>query len=262
MPKSPSSVAATNHTGDSEERAAWKAAQRALRMGDPFNTWVIENSTRGTAINMGPSLAWTGWVTSAGAILTNASSTSSQIWRIWASTTGSATSLNLPFGVGTLGATVAHAHAAATGRQINARMSPEERALHEDYERRTFAAAAEQEAARKIAGEKAEVLLRSMLTAEQQHDLEHKRCFYLYSGGKKFRIDRGRTGNVKLVDDKDQVVESYCIHPQSDCPDADTMLAQKLLLETDRETFERVANISPFASGSRRRAGVGLARAQ
>lgn len=229
-------------------RAAWQAAQRALRTGDPFNTWVRENnSTNGGSI-------WNYWVgnaTTCHASVTGAG----EIWRIWNSMTTASTTGSQIF--------IPPIPLLAPARApVNARMSPEERALHEDYERRTFAKAEEEKEARKLASEKAEVLLRQMLTPEQQHDLEHKRFFYLYSGDKKYRIDRGRTGNVKLVDDKDQVVESYCIHPQLDCPDADTMLAQKLLLETDRETFERVANITARGIGGRNRAGTGLAVAR
>lgn len=141
-------------------------------------------------------------------------------------------------------------------------VSSEERARWAAREAELKLQAETEVAARKLAEAKAEVLLRQLLTPEQQDDLDKKRCFYLHSGGKKYRIDRGRTGNVKLVDELDQVVESYCIHPSIACPDADTMLAQKLLLETDIETFERVANITARSARGRNSSGRGLAQAR
>lgn len=246
----------TSSTGDEQARAAFKAAQRALRTGDPFNTWVIESASASTNSS---TTIWNYWVGSG--TNSSASLTGSEVWRIWNSASATGSQIFIP-PVPLLAPAPEHARVREARARVNARMSAEERALHEDYERRSFAKAEEDKAARKLAAEKAEVLLRQMLTPEQEHDLEQKSCFYLYSGDKKYRIDRGRTGNVKLVDDKDQVVESYCIHPQLDCPDADTMLAQKLLLETDRETFERVANITARAAHGRTRAGVGLAVAR
>jgi hypothetical protein len=104
---------------------------------------------------------------------------------------------------------------------------------------------AEQEKQRRAeADKKAEILLGSLLTAEQREDLQKKRCFYVYSKGKKYRVDRGQHGNVKLVNERDEVVESYCIQPRGGLPDADAMAAQKLLLETDPEAFRNIANVS------------------
>ena len=87
-------------------------------------------------------------------------------------------------------------------------------------------------------------MLRSCLTQQQIDDLEKKQCFFLYSKGRKYRIDRGQHGNVKLLNEREQVVESYCIQPQGGLPDADAMLAQKLLLESDPESFRRISNVT------------------
>ena len=173
---------------------------------------------------------------------TMGTSSTNQVWTIWAAQN----------------ATVIAASATPSRQEqmiarARARFSPEEHALElaacQYYDRRYE----EEKAKRVLAEKKAEILLRQLLTPEQQETLDQKKCFYLHSGGKKYRIERGRTGNVKLVDERDQVLESYCIHPQVNCPDADTMLAQKLLIETDLEKFERVANVS--------RPGIGLVRA-
>lgn len=129
-----------------------------------------------------------------------------------------------------------------------AQMSAEELALHQQYERDTERKYEEEKAARIAAEAKAELLLQRLLNLEQREQLKERGHFYLHSAGKRYRIDRGQTGNVKLVDEKNEVVESYCIHPNG-VPDADAMAAQKLMLETDPETFRRVANIT-FRNGA------------
>lgn len=169
-------------------------------------------------------------------------SATNQVWTVWASQTA-------------LSGTVmvrrpANDHRVLTSEQ-RAAQAAREAELTVKYER--------EKTARILAEQKAEILLRQMLTPEQKESLEQKKCFFLHTpDGKKFRIDRGRTGNVKLVNARDEVIESYCIHPKIACPDADTMLAQKLLIETDLEQFERVANISARLPGGRSRSGVGL----
>lgn len=64
--------------------------------------------------------------------------------------------------------------------------------------------------------------------------------------GKWYRIHRGRSGNVALLERKDgREVERYCAHPVASLPDEDTMLAQKLMLQHDRARFLELANVNP-----------------
>jgi hypothetical protein len=95
---------------------------------------------------------------------------------------------------------------------------------------------------------RAETLLRSHLTEQQRKDLDAKNCFYLESIGsdgdrRRYRIDRGTHGNVKLLDKEGRIIGSYCVQP-SGVPAEDAMLAQKLWLETDESTFKKVANFT------------------
>lgn len=92
------------------------------------------------------------------------------------------------------------------------------------------------------ADEKAEGLLRSMLTQEQLDQFDAMAAFEVTTERARYRIERGRSGNVKELDVDGQVVASYCIHPRERVPNADTMLAQKLILESDEAEFLRVAN--------------------
>jgi len=117
----------------------------------------------------------------------------------------------------------------------------EERARYEEQ-------LAEERAKREAAENKAEQLLLRHLTPEQQAEYKKSKRFYLYTGGKKYRIDKGWQGNVKLVDesDQDKVLASYCIHPTRRIPEQDNMLAQKLLLEGSEAEFKRIANESRY----------------
>jgi hypothetical protein len=214
--------------------------------------------------------AWDHWIQSATAIGTGTGHTAQTcIWTIWTGgVTGSATNgtMSLAAGATVTGGGgsvisqqwVEYVDSAATLTMRRAAyptevraapparraVSPEERAAYEARERELQARLEAEREFRRVAEAKAELLLQRLLNPEQRETLKEKKCFYMYSKGKKYRIDRGQHGNVKLLDTKDQVVESYCIQPKGGIPDADAMAAQKLLLEADPETFVRVANIT------------------
>jgi hypothetical protein len=208
----------------------------------------------GTSITAGMNTTWTLWVEGSATAAT--CGTGTQIWTLWtggsavtssATTTGTAIWQNWVEVVDTFGHRVVqypqYARQAAVAPS-HRRLSPEERALYDARERELQAKLDEEREYRRVAEAKAELLLQRLLTPEQRETLKKKSCFYMYSKGKKYRIDRGQHGNVKLLDANDKIVESYCIQPKGGIPDADAMAAQKLLLEADPETFVRVANIT------------------
>jgi hypothetical protein len=91
---------------------------------------------------------------------------------------------------------------------------------------------------------RAEELLRSCLTEVQQSQLQRHGWFEVTAAsGRAYRVYRGYAGNVISEGQR------FCIHGSPDLPDADQMLGQKLLIETDEATFLRIAN----ASGQRAR---------
>lgn len=218
-------------------------------------SWLYWVQTANACTNSGTITAAYEWPSNASST-TGTGTAQGAVWQIWAGQT--IEHAHTQHSMNALSAALAQRASGVNQLQARGRVSPEElarqAAIRAEYETRI----AVETAARKLAEAKAEILLRQLLTPEQKEDLEKKNCFYLHTAGKRFRIDRGRTGNVKLVDDKNEVVESYCIHPNIACPDADTMLAQKLLLETDLEKFERVANITARNARGRNRAGHGL----
>lgn len=92
------------------------------------------------------------------------------------------------------------------------------------------------------ASTRAEALLVSSLNPEQAAEFREWRSFTLHSkdGKRTYRITYGIAGNVFEVE-RGQAIASYCIHPTG-VPTEDVMLAQKLMLETDEESFLKIAN--------------------
>lgn len=91
---------------------------------------------------------------------------------------------------------------------------------------------------------RARKLLLSCLTPEQKASLEKLKFFYVTArSGRKYRIDEGTHGNVKVVDRDNRVIERLCIQPNG-VPVGDSMLAQKLLIETAEDVFRQHANIT------------------
>lgn len=105
------------------------------------------------------------------------------------------------------------------------------------------------EGERAQARERAILLLRESLSDRQRGELAEKGHFTLTVHDSKtqerrhYRIRKGREGNVDRVDENGKRLHGYCIHPAIRCPDEDTMLAQKLMLEGGQEQeFLQIAN--------------------
>ena len=102
---------------------------------------------------------------------------------------------------------------------------------------------------RSLAEKRAEKLLQETLSPQQREELAAKGFFTLRTIAKSgeeriYRIRRGRSRNVEQVDASGRRLKTLCAHPQAMVPDADTMLAQKLMLEAEEEEFLRIANHS------------------
>lgn len=124
-------------------------------------------------------------------------------------------------------------------------LTPErQEAIRIETERRAAELRASQ-AILEAAKEKAEKLLQSALSPQQKEELKTKGHFHCKSNkGVLYRIKRGTHGNVKRLDPTGtKEIESLCIQPD-DVPTQDAMLAQKLMIENDEDTFRRIANIT------------------
>ncbi len=85
------------------------------------------------------------------------------------------------------------------------------------------------------------------MTEQQLAQYEKDRYFEVLTtrDGKvrRYRIEKGWAGNVFLIDEKGKKAEKFCIHPmKEEIPVCDSLLAQKLLLESDEGEFLRIAN--------------------
>lgn len=103
------------------------------------------------------------------------------------------------------------------------------------------------EGERAKARERAEKLLRESLSDKQRAELTEKGFFTLEchdeKGVRHYRIRRGQHVNIDQVDPgSGRVIKRLCAHPRDQVPDADAMLAQKLMLEASEETFLKIAN--------------------
>lgn len=114
---------------------------------------------------------------------------------------------------------------------------------------RTQALAAEATRQEKIAAtRKAEDMLKSMLDDRQRSSYSETASFEVLvtrTGEiRRYLVERDWAGNVFRVDQHGRKIERFCIHPEKQIPLPDNMLAQKLLLEADEQTFLRTANRS------------------
>jgi hypothetical protein len=90
---------------------------------------------------------------------------------------------------------------------------------------------------------RAEELLNRYLREDQRATLKERGWFQVEArSGTRYRIYRGRSHNVKVLDAQDREVASLCAHPQAVVPDADCMLSQKLMLELSEDRFLSIAN--------------------
>lgn len=182
-----------------------------------WTTWnqiYVDNATG----NATSTITWSSWnlTVNNGTAATN---TNSFVWRVWNTGSTSITSTGTGYAE-----------------------TPEQREAREQRDREYRERYARNQAELRAARDRANALLEKHLDERQKKDWKEKGWFIVDAkSGKKYRIDRGTHGNVKLLDETGRVVRGYCAQP-NDVPEGDANLAQKLALEHDEEAFLRVAN--------------------
>lgn len=202
-------------------------------------------------------IVWNNWVQQAGT--TTASSTTTDIWYVWVSNNTATTTTiqdtvwgtwqNMPATSGSQyyfpqRYVAVDPYANETEEERAARLEREEqqRALYTRKARRV-------RIRKEIAAIRAKRLLHSLMTAEQIEEYERTKSFHVQVRDprarrfRSFRVNHGVQGNVTELDEHGRPRTKYCIHP-SGVPTEDTMAAQLLMLQTDIEEFERIANRS------------------
>jgi hypothetical protein len=120
-----------------------------------------------------------------------------------------------------------------------------EASRRQEEERQATLAALEAEEKKKRveAEDRAMKLLLSNLTVSQLKNFNGNKCIAIDGkSGDRYRIKFGRSGNIDAFNKNGKFKYRLCVHPTMQVPDADTVLAQKLMLETDEEMLLRLAN--------------------
>lgn len=187
-------------------------------------------------------VTWSNWVS-------DSTSTATDVWQAWTtSTAGSDSTITyVPW-------VQWNVKYEETAKERRARLK-REKEQRAEYERRRVeqeARAAQLKAEQEAAVARAEELLKEHLAVEQVADYDRLKAFLVKAqSGRTYRIKKGWAGNVELLNDEGTPIMRFCIHPREACPEQDNMLAQKFLLETDEEAFERIANKTPLAAAAR-----------
>jgi uncharacterized Zn finger protein (UPF0148 family) len=127
-----------------------------------------------------------------------------------------------------------------TDNERSARIAREEQQREENARK----AAAQKEKEKKIQ-DTARDLLREVLTEEQNRQLDKHGYFELkLANGNTYHIYKGRSNNVKRIDQCGRAIESLCFHPSDFLPDYDTMAMQKLMLESNEAEARKSANVT------------------
>lgn len=98
--------------------------------------------------------------------------------------------------------------------------------------------------------QRARELLYEHLDEEQEASYRENLYFETVgSNGTRYRIEWGYAGNVLALNESGRPWRRYCCHP-SGYANEDTLLTQKLLLETDEDSFLAIANIDTTPADS------------
>lgn len=190
-------------------------------------------------VTLNNEVVWSNWNDKRRQVLTYALSRAQDTWVSWniAHTVSNIVSVDVTTGSKTIRVTPTPP---PTAEQIRAREQENARRAAEMDRMRQEQVRLDGE--KKEAKEKAEKLLQSALALVQREELNKNGFFHCRSNkGNLYRIYRGSHGNIrKIVGDKE--VERICVQP-SYVPEGDCMLAQKLHIESDEDTFRGTANI-------------------
>jgi hypothetical protein len=96
---------------------------------------------------------------------------------------------------------------------------------------------------RESAHMKAEALLKAHLSDGQRESFEKAGHFEVISPSSRRRYKVARSV-VYEVNEKGEHLRSFCIHPRINHPEADNMLAKKLMIEAEESEFLRIANVT------------------
>lgn len=186
----------------------------------------------------------------AAAFYTSGTTATTATWSSWcASDTGtSATSAGIVWGIWA-SASTSGSVTLSSSRYVAPPETEEVRLAREARQREQELLRQEKLRIQAEAKQKSEALLVSLLDAQQRKELEEQNAFMVLSQlNKRYRIRRGRSMNVDELDTEGKKIATLCAHPSEAVPDADTMVAQMLMLTHNEQAFLKVANRRAFAN--------------
>lgn len=193
------------------------------------------SSTTSTAI-------WPTWVVQATASYTASTVSTATIWNEWnscyAQSTNQSAQIYGQLNHQQLGQQVAQNRSAAQVEELRRQM-----ARQQEQNEIAFATLRKQ---RESAEARARELLERCLSLEEKARLRQHGHIVVCGAKNRYRIRQGRVGNVDVVGKNGIITGRLCAHPSAPTPDFDTMLAQKLMIETDEAAFLRIANPHAF----------------
>jgi hypothetical protein len=190
-------------------------------------TWAAWNSNATTTTSDIVWYSWQGTSTAATATVT-ATATAATIWYQWTC-------------VDSVPAPPAPEQAALTVEEQSEQQAERERVRSEQATAYVARAAEVKEAT-----ERAVRLFEEQLSDEQLDQYKKNQSFTVVSrkSGRRYRIDHGIARNVRQLREDGSIEKTYCCHLAGDFPIHDHMVAQKLFLEHDEDTFLALANVS------------------
>lgn len=199
--------------------------------GDVWYAWSAGTTTATS------SDTWAYWVDEGTGTATASAATATKIWVQWNGTTAGVTYNVSP----------RHAYQPPTEeeqKKIDAERieRAEKERIRQEKEKKD----------REEADKRAEELLKKHLDQKQREQYEKDKKFRVRSkDGAEFELASLWSGNaVELTPDGKRLAR-FCIHPREYVPIPDLLLAQKLMLETDPETFRKTANRSEIREPAR-----------
>jgi hypothetical protein len=179
--------------------------------------------------------------------ITSASSTTSTVWDYWCDSTSTATTSNGVWVEWCSGTYATNDPQTFRRQYLNEWQAPppeteEQRAVRIARDAEAEARYKAEQEKRKAAEAKAEKLLLENLSLRQRDEFRKHGHFIVHGKTRRYRIRRGWSGNIDVVDKEGRIDHRLCAHPIEHVPDHDNMLAQKLWLESDEDAFVRIAN--------------------
>lgn len=204
-----------------------------------MTTWGIwTNGSSNSTASVSTDGTWVKWCCTTSAS-TTASVTAPTVWGNWCEgTTSYSTTATTNDATWIIWTTNATGEAENIQRSPPAYMGPPPETAEAKAERLALEKKAAEDHAQAI--EKAEKLLVEHLNDDQKETYRKKKRFTVTScKGTKYLVGSGR---VKELDGKNRPVRDLCIHLDWPIPPPDNLLAQKLMIETNEDSFRRIAN--------------------